>query len=166
VVFTPGGPDSGTINLDGAIISYSGLEPILYPIPTDNIIFNLTSSDDEAIIETGSGYDMQIRSTSSSATFELTGFNIPTVSLTINGQDGNDSVTVASNLFMPGADLAINAETITVNSGVTISTRQTDAIGVSTGDSGDIELTGETITVGSGAALLGLMMTVGFQRSC
>jgi hypothetical protein len=118
VVFTPTGPDSGTVELDGNVITYSGLEPIVSPVPTIDIIFNLTSSDDQAVIEAGSGGDMQIRSDNS--TFETTTFSIPTGSLTIIGEEGDDSVTVADDLIMPGADLAISAETITANSGVTI----------------------------------------------
>ncbi|MEJ2723027.1 MAG: LEPR-XLL domain-containing protein [Deltaproteobacteria bacterium] len=159
VIFKPTGADSGSIHQDSEIIAYSGLEPILSPIPADNIVFDLTEEDDQAIIEAASGSMMQIMSASSIPTFETTSFSIPSISLTINGDDGDDSVTVANDLIMPGADLTINAETITVDPGVTMSTRQIDASGdplidSSTGDSGDITFTGETITVGSGSNLL------------
>ena len=51
VIFTPAGPNSGTIDLDGKLIAYSGLEPVLLNAGTaDDIIYNLTSGDDEAVI--------------------------------------------------------------------------------------------------------------------
>ncbi|MGE5244229.1 MAG: beta strand repeat-containing protein, partial [Betaproteobacteria bacterium] len=66
--------------------------------------------------------------------------------LTVNGDFGFDTVTVAADLFLPGRDLTISAEHITVNDGVTVSTRQVggsrDAAeqetAASTGNSGNI----------------------------
>jgi hypothetical protein len=52
-------------------------------------------------------------------------------SLTVNGGDGRDEVTLSGNLTLPGKDLTINAEQITVDPGVTISTLPTGPVGAS-----------------------------------
>jgi hypothetical protein len=60
----------------------------------------------------------------------------------------------SGNVFTHGGAVKIGADTIIVDAGVTISTRATDVVGVSVGDSGNIELTAETITINDGAELL------------
>jgi len=69
-----------------------------------------------------------------------------TGSLIVNGNFGNDEAVVAADLVLPGGDLTINAEQITIDDGVTVSTRQVggsrtpdDQLNApSTGDSGSI----------------------------
>ncbi|MBW1683398.1 MAG: hypothetical protein JRJ83_18660, partial [Deltaproteobacteria bacterium] len=119
VRYAPTGADSGIIDLDGNVLRYAGLEPISNQGTSTDVVFDLTGSDDDAVIEAGSGGTAyRIRSVDSG--FELTGFDAPTGSLTINGGEGDDSVTIAADLNLGTADLAINAETITVNSGVSV----------------------------------------------
>ncbi|MCG6951721.1 MAG: hypothetical protein LJE90_05065, partial [Betaproteobacteria bacterium] len=68
--------------------------------------------------------------------------------LTVNGNFGFDTVTIADDLILPGSDLTINAEEIIVGDGVTVSTRQVGGSrlpddqlnAASTGDSGSIFL--------------------------
>ena len=43
--------------------------------------------------------------------------------LFINGGDGRDEVRFSGDVTLPGKDLTVKAETITVNAGVTLSTR-------------------------------------------
>ncbi|MBN2048214.1 MAG: hypothetical protein JW750_10260, partial [Anaerolineaceae bacterium] len=100
-VFTPAAPDEGTVYLDGNLITYDGLEPLINPVPTDHIVFNLTGSDDAASI-IADGAMLRL----SGSTFEDTSFNVPSSSLTINGMDGNDSLTIAADMVMPGVDLS------------------------------------------------------------
>ncbi|MBN2061399.1 MAG: LEPR-XLL domain-containing protein, partial [Deltaproteobacteria bacterium] len=117
IEFTPASPDSGTVNLDGNIITYTGLEPVLTNAGTStDVVFNMTGGDDSASLSSPTAGTLQI----SGASFETTTFSIPTGSVTINGQDGNDSVTVTSSLDMPTTDLMINAESIKINSGMTV----------------------------------------------
>ena len=116
VVFTPTGPDSGAVDLDGMLITYAGLEPITMSGTTSVVVDGSSSGDNLAVDLDGS--NIRVRTTTGTA--ESVSFGVPTVSLTINGGDGNDSVTFEESLSMPGADLTVNAETITVNSGVTI----------------------------------------------
>ena len=146
MVFAPTGPSSGTVSLDGNSIAYAGLEPIANTGTATNVVFDLTSGDDHAIIE-DPGTGLQIRSLNSS--FETTAFTIPSGSLTINGQGGADSVEVAADLILLGASLSINAETIAVDSGVTIDT---------TGSSGaDIILNAQAVTSGGEVPGTGLL---------
>jgi hypothetical protein len=88
----------GRVVLDDAIIKYSGLEPLLMNAGTAaNIIFNLpagtvgASLQDDGIAGNGS---VQLASTN--ATFETTTFTVPTISLTVNGGGGTDTITTAA----------------------------------------------------------------------
>jgi len=155
----------------------------------------LTSDDQASLLDATTAGQITLRS--DNGTFEHTTFNNPTSSLSINlgggddsltiesldsafsadltvtGDDGDDSVTFANDLFLNGGNLEITAETVTVNDGITISTRQvaSDHVsGNSTGDSGNIYFIGdnpltvdgalvssqpvETITIGDNAQLL------------
>ena len=152
VTFTPRDGDSGSVDVDGNVIEYDGLEPIVTP-SAGNVEFNGTTGDD-TIRVTSSGGQITI-----SGAGETTSFAIPTVSLTINGGAGADTVTLASDLLLPGANLTVLAETITVSGGVTVSTRQVAPGGdletaLSTGPSGNIVLTGISVTVSRSAKLL------------
>ena len=118
-LFTASGPDSGTIDLDGKEIRYAGLEPITLS-GAANLVVDASSGDDALVIDLD-GVNIRVRSTT--ATIESVSFGAPTGSLTVNGAGGKDSVTVTANLNLPGANLTINAESITVNPGVTISTQ-------------------------------------------
>ena len=86
------------------------------------------------------------------------------VNLTVDGGVGSDSIEVAGNLTLPGKNLTLNAESITVDSGVVISTTKTDGSGHATANSGTMVfnataglLSGSftsTITLQSGSQLL------------
>ena len=84
-----------TLTVDGRVLRYAGLEPILVPTgtPTD-VTFTLTSGDDTATLSQ-SGLNLTL----SGATFESTIFLAPTGSLTIDGGDGEDSVTIAGTMI-------------------------------------------------------------------
>jgi len=118
-IFSASGPDSGTVDLDGSRIRYAGLEPITLVGTVTDVVVDGSSVDDALVVDLD-GTNIRVRTTT--GTIESVSFAAPTGSLTINGDAGTDSVTVAANLSLPGADLAINTESITVNSGVTIST--------------------------------------------
>lgn len=178
VTYTAFDAHSGTVNLDGNLIEFAGLEPVTIDGDADDMTIDLSSldgvssSDDQATL-LNAATDGQITLRSDNSTFEHTTFNNPTNSLTIklgggddsltveslddafsadliiSGDDNNllnlddpgDSVTFVSDLYLNGGNLEVTAETITVNDGVTISTRQvaSDHVsGDSTGDSGVI----------------------------
>ncbi|MDH7500192.1 MAG: LEPR-XLL domain-containing protein, partial [candidate division NC10 bacterium] len=129
VIFTPTGPDSGSVSLDGKIISYLGLEPITLSGAPDNVTLDGSSADNNILVDLDGG---NIR-VSAVGTMESHSFAAPANSLTIKGGAGYDSVTVAANLNIPGADLAISAESITVNSGITVTA---DDISLTAADAG------------------------------
>ncbi|MEJ2167167.1 MAG: hypothetical protein P8X90_16690, partial [Desulfobacterales bacterium] len=108
-------------------------------------------------------------------------FTNPADSLTVNLKSGTNSLTlgdfdpdfgaslyiqdfdtgavqVERPLVLPGVDLSVSAGTITLAPGVAVSTRRIagsdQANDASTGDSGNITLSGQTINIGTGAQLL------------
>ena len=149
VIYSASGPNSGTIDRDGNVLHYAGLEPISDNMSaTDREITTGPLTDNARLSE--SGGNLTLQSLDLIPTFESLTFARPTHSLTIdlggdlglpmsadkldiqalsmdaslivNGGDGRDEVTVSGNLTLPGKDLTINAEKITVDPGVTIST--------------------------------------------
>ena len=61
---------------------------------------------------------------------------------------------ISGDVFTYGGDVTVAGDSIIVDAGVTISTRDNNVFGTSVGDSGDITLTAETITINDGATLL------------
>jgi hypothetical protein len=163
VTYTASGPHSGTIDRDGSVISYAGLEPVTDLSAVADRSFTTGDLSDNARLSE-SGGNLTIQSLDAIPTFESLTFARPThsltidlggdlglptsadkldiqalsmdASLTVNGGDGRDEVTVSGSLALPGKDLTINAEKITVDPGVTISTVLTGPVDTS----GDVHL--------------------------
>ncbi|NVM57337.1 MAG: LEPR-XLL domain-containing protein, partial [Desulfobacterales bacterium] len=135
VIFTPTGPDAGTADLDGDVITYAGLEPITMS-GTSSVTVNGSPLGDTLLVDLD-GSNVRVQA---DGTMESLSFGVPTASLTINGGLGDDSVTIEESLNMPGADLTINAETITVNSGVTITANDISLISDATDDGNALDL--------------------------
>ena len=121
-----------------------------------------TSNSGTTITVTGTSGDDNITIGFSNGSLTVNGSATSLTSITainIDGKLGNDTVTFSQDVFTKGANLAVTAETINVNGGVTVSTRK---IGSATnhlsdnsaGNSGAISFTGKTITVNSNARLL------------
>ncbi len=144
--FTAAGPSSGTVRLDDNVLTYTGLEPIsVITIPNTGTPpvtaeFNLTALNDEATV-TQSGSTISITSTSSIKTFEIVDFTAPTMSLTINGEDGTDTVIISS-LDLVSAALTVTAEIINVPGSLT---------------AGDVELNAADSSNGTPTISLGLI---------
>ncbi len=82
-----GNPDaqSGTIDQDGTVITYTGLEPLAYAGDAVNMTFNLPGTNDQAVLEDDgllANNTLRLRSTTNQ--FEQTDFLAPTGSLTVN----------------------------------------------------------------------------------
>ncbi len=178
-VYTATGPDSGTIDRDGVVISYAGMEPIEDQSVIADREFTATLFKDEVRLFRPEAGKITVESLN--GTFESATFPDPTNSLTIKlglnaigtdeyitieslgqlnaaltieGGGGPDRAEVNGNLDLMGHALSIDAETIDVAAGITISTRSADGNGNSIADSGKIGLTGENITIAAGAQLL------------
>jgi len=93
IVFTPTGPDAGTVDLDGNLITYAGLEPVLVNAGTPaDVIFNGTGGVDNWVVEDSlTAGQIQV----SGVGIETTSFANPTT-LTINLAGGNDLFTFES----------------------------------------------------------------------
>ena len=133
--------NDGSIDLDGSLISYTGLEPISSTITAANVILNYSGADDLISVSGGVG-----QTTVDSTAGEEVTFNNPTGSLTIDGGGGDDTTNIAGLGSGFAADLNVTSETI-VTSGT-----------VATGG-GDVSLTatdGVTVraAIGTGGGAL------------
>lgn len=99
VTYTATGGESGTVNIDGSIISYTELEPITDLLSAANRIINLQDGvNDNAVLidDTAITSNSLLMSTDSPTTFESISFAAPTSSLVINLGSGNDNLTASS----------------------------------------------------------------------
>jgi len=117
VTFTATGPSSGTVDLDGSVVSYTGLEPITINTAS-NITIATSAGADVMTLEAAGGTMMRV--VSNPSTFEAVTFDAAVAtSLTIDGGEGTDSLTVADSFALSG-DISITAEMIIVSAGVVI----------------------------------------------
>jgi Ca2+-binding RTX toxin-like protein len=117
VAFVVTGPDSGRIDRDGAVVAYSGMEPV-HGGSADNIVFTSEIANDVIVLEDDGANGMRITWAGETHTFgnpansltiraHGTGTNSitiqsldpafnPTVGLTLESGVGNDTLTVES----------------------------------------------------------------------
>lgn len=115
IKYSANSPDSGTVNRDNDIITYMGLEPIYDNTNTANRIIGLSNSDDTDATLSKTGDQISL----SGSTFESITFNKPSTSLSIQGLEGDDTITVQS-LNLDNTQLTIDAENIILPTGNTI----------------------------------------------
>src|SRR5690242_18040065 len=92
--YTGTGPHSGSIDLDGTVIQYSGVEPIADSDPGGAIVFNLPDTGNpDVTLTSSSASDFLL----SGSTFESTPFTVTgaTTSVTINLGSGDDTITLS-----------------------------------------------------------------------
>jgi hypothetical protein len=174
VVYTATGPTSGTIERDGDVITYAGLEPIADNMSATDRVITTGDLDDQARL-TDNGVNLTLESTSAIPTFESITFAQPTnsltinlgddlgipilskdvltinsfdaagVNLTVNGEDGKDEVNIVG--VISAGDVTINAETITVSSTVTATGNVT--LNTEKSDDGSIGIDGIIVSLPS-----------------
>lgn len=161
---------SGSVDTDGRIIAYTGMEPITLGGIVADLTLDLSIFADTATLSDGTANDGKM-TLSTTGTAETQVFDLPTNSLTITlglGNDtlniasvdagfkaalsvsgglGSDTVTVSSALLLPGKAATIDADTIIVAGTGSITT------GLAGKAAGAISLTGQTISLLSGASL-------------
>ncbi|MGH8663839.1 MAG: beta strand repeat-containing protein, partial [Burkholderiales bacterium] len=149
VVYNAISASAGTIERDGDVLAYAGLEPIFDNLSvTDRVIRTSNLTDNARLTDLGT--QLTLASTDAIPTFESVTFAKPTSSLTINlggdlgipivsdtdrleiqalalnadlivnGEAGKDEVTITGSIGLSGNPLTINAETINVDPGVTV----------------------------------------------
>jgi hypothetical protein len=97
VVYDYFNPHDGRVTLDGAVINYTGLEPVTTSGTAANIIFNLPAGTVGASLQDdGTAGNGIVQLASTNATFELTTFTAPSTSLTVNAGGGTDTITTAA----------------------------------------------------------------------
>ncbi|HEX4996679.1 MAG TPA: LEPR-XLL domain-containing protein, partial [Terriglobia bacterium] len=147
VTYTAFGPNSGTIERDGSLLRYDGLEPMVDLSIVANRIFNTSTGPDAAVLS-DDGFGNYIIA---GPGFESLNFAAPTNSLTINlGTDGGALDTLTVNSFTaPGVDLTVNGD-----AGLDIVT----FLGPVT--AGDVVINAEIITVDTAGSISGGNITL------
>ncbi|WP_166831094.1 Calx-beta domain-containing protein [Thalassoroseus pseudoceratinae] len=146
-VFNYTNANDGDISLDGNTITYTGLEPIDSSVNADNLIFTFNGGN-EVIDVTNSG--TAGRTTINSNLGEMTTFDNPGESLTINAGSGDDGINVLS--FGSGYDAALTIngggedDTVNVNTSLTLGS-------AAPGNTGNLTINASEITVGLSAAI-------------
>ena len=82
--------NDGTIDWDGTVLTYTGLEPISSTISTTNVTLNYSGVDETIDISDGSGGSTTVTSTAA----ETVTFSNPSGTLTVNAGAGDDVVTL------------------------------------------------------------------------
>lgn len=157
--------NDGKINLDGKVINYISLEPITSTITSDNVILDYSTSAEIITVTNVSATQTKVDSTQG----EVTTFNNPSKSLTINGGiTGTNTFNLDSISSGFNADLNINGsgyingDVVNINSDVTsndFSIEQVRNINVTSGkaittNNGNVNWTvGETINLPSGSSI-------------
>ncbi|MFT7639036.1 MAG: hypothetical protein ACI9G1_000763, partial [Pirellulaceae bacterium] len=106
LIFNYDNISDGDIDLDGQIITYSGLEPIFSTVQTIDTTLNFSDEDETITIAAVGASATNVNSTDG----ETTTFVNPTGSLTINGGAGVDLFNVNSLAASFPADVSINGE--------------------------------------------------------
>ncbi|MEA2709542.1 MAG: hypothetical protein QOF78_2143 [Phycisphaerales bacterium] len=102
-IYTPSGPDSGLINLDGSLISYTNLAPIDDTVTVANMVFNATAGDDIInVVDRGVINSTTVTQINSgNGTFERVNFGNKH-SVLIQGQAGADTFNVTGTTAADG----------------------------------------------------------------
>ncbi len=89
-VFDFANANDGSVDFDGSVITYTGLEPITSTVTAANVTLNYSAAVDNISVTDGGGGSTTVDSNAA----EITTFPNPTTSLTINSGDGADVIDV------------------------------------------------------------------------
>ncbi|MCH7908486.1 MAG: LEPR-XLL domain-containing protein, partial [Candidatus Hydrogenedentes bacterium] len=143
VIYAATSADAGTVTRDGDVITYVGLEPILDDMNVVNRVIGLTGLDNNATLSAIGNQITISDDDGTPGTFEGITFTNPSASLTIDGLGGDDQITINS-MDLGSTDLVINAETIILAFGQTLST--TGSVTLSAVATGSVT-SGQTVSV-------------------
>ena len=107
--------DSGTVDLDGSIISYTGLEPIRDDIDATHRVFRFGDGPDAIWVGDDATPNDNYSRIASAGSGETVDFRNPTASLTINTGGGNAAINIAKFDAVPGGgavrfDVIVNGQ--------------------------------------------------------
>lgn len=117
VVYTATGVDSGTIDIDDGLgvmrtITYTELEPVLDTVAADERTFEIdsTANPGDHQIRIADAGGMTIIDDNGTNAFENVTFTNPTISLTVNAGDGNNTISVSALDAAFAASFTLNGE--------------------------------------------------------
>ncbi len=160
--------NDGSVDIDGVLISYTGLAPITDNVGATNRVFTFNGGAETITVTDGTASDgkTMIDSTLGESVY----FVNPSGSLTINAGTGDDSVTITTVDAASQVDLTIdggagsdtvnlNADVITFSANKSLAvTAEAVALGTNadlvTSGSGTITLTADNISIANTAALV------------
>ncbi len=149
--YTTGGPESGTISLDGLKVFFAEFEPIIDNLSVVNRVFSIGPNDGQTvrIADDGlPGNGMSIIDSGGTGGFESITFSAPIVSLAVIGGGGNDSITIES------LDSAFSSTSLIISAGDGDDTIVVESLGsgffgaltLDGGSGNDIATVSETVT--------------------
>jgi outer membrane protein OmpA-like peptidoglycan-associated protein len=100
--YTATGPQSGSVELDGNVIDYFGLEPITDNSNAVNRVLTTSASIDDITLSDGPSVG-QLTLEADNGSFESHTFTSPRVSLRVNAGDADDTITLDALLGYSGA---------------------------------------------------------------
>ena len=86
--------NDGAIDLDGAIVTYTGLEPVIDDLHSTHRVFTFSSANDEIELLDDDIFANGFSRIRSNGTSESVDFRHPTDSLTVDAGDGADQITI------------------------------------------------------------------------
>jgi len=98
--------NDGSIDIDGSVISYTGLEPIIDNTDAANRIFTYTGGAETITVRSVSATQTKVDSTLG----EMVTFNNPTATMTINAGTGDDTILLYSLSSGWAATVTINGD--------------------------------------------------------
>jgi hypothetical protein len=137
VTHTFTGAGSGMLDLDGSMISYTGLEPIIDQIDAIDRVFTFGNGDDVVLVGDDATSNDNHSRISSDGSSETVDFRNPAHSLTVNTGGGNDTVSIVQ--VDPGVDGGA------IGFGVVVNGESGDLLidSLDVGSEGDVILTSE-----------------------
>ena len=113
--YTATGPGEGTIDYDGQLVTYTGLEPITDSADAVNRVFTIDIAGAHQIRLTDDGVaddDFTTIDSNGTSGFEQVTFASPTATLTINAGDGDDTIFVVSvdSAFPAGTTILLDGQ--------------------------------------------------------
>jgi len=172
VTYTATGPGAGTVDLDGDVVSYAFLDPVIDVTSATHRVFDDATGTGQTIEVEGAIFGLTRIDDGGTGGFESVTFTPPSSDLTVNANDGNDSIFVdfGSGTGLINVNGGAGEDTLQVNGtaaddSITVSvievTRGSETVGYTliedlavTGGAGDDDITVGS-TGGAGARLDG-----------
>ncbi|MFT5129212.1 MAG: hypothetical protein ACI8W8_002834, partial [Rhodothermales bacterium] len=119
LTYTPVNATDGTIDIDGNIVTFTGLEPVVQSGSLANVIVTDATTGDQTITITNVGAD---QTNVAASAFEDLTFANPSASFTFNSGVGDDAVTISRTALegLAGATITLNGDAHTGGDSLTV----------------------------------------------